>query len=45
MEEKTMSDREGAWTDGMEREVGQSTSKQTGVLALFESVISFRDMP
>lgn len=40
-----MSDSEGAWTDGMEREVGQSTSKQTAVWALLESVISFRDMP
>lgn len=44
-EEKRMSDREGAWTDGMEREVRQSTSKQTRVWALLESVISFRDMP
>lgn len=44
-EEKGMSGSERAWTDGMEREVRQSTSKQTRECVLLESVISFRDMP
>lgn len=42
--EEGMSDRKGAWTDGMGRKVRQSTSKQTRVWALLESIILFRDM-